>query len=36
MKGKKKSVSEAWMDVLRMMTKEELHLIVYEQEDYNP
>ena len=36
MKGKKKSVDEVWMDVLRKMTKEELYLIVYEQEDYTP
>ena len=36
MKGKKKSIDEVWMGVLRKMTKEELHLIVYEQEDYTP
>ena len=36
MKGRKKSIDEVWMGVLRMMTKEELHLIVYEQEDYTP
>ena len=36
MKGKKKSVEETWKVVLRNMTKEELRLLVYEQEDYTP
>ena len=36
MKGKKKSVEETWKVVFRNMTKEELRLLVYEQEDYIP